>query len=148
MGLRRIDTVALVVVDVVGGPSAEPHNEATTADIVDQRDLFGQSDRMVQRHLGDRETESDALRAPGQGRRERDRIDIGADAVEVMLRQPHHLHAELIAETRLGQRLLDDLLILLRVHRGRKQEVAEFHRSSFVRPLFYTTERAGKPAPT
>src|SRR5262249_22259772 len=58
---------------------------------------------------------------------EGDGIDVGADAVEVVLGEPEHVHAERIAQLRFLQRLLDDALIVRRVHRGRKQKIAEAH---------------------
>ena len=75
---------------------------------------------MVQRHLRHREADLDTLGARGERRGERHGIDVGADAVEMVLGQPEHLHAERITEARLAQRLLDDLLVHRGVHRRGK----------------------------
>ena len=133
VGLARVDAIPLVVVDIVGGAAAEADDQASPADIVDQRHLLGQADRMVQRHLRHREADLDALGARGERGGERHGIDVGADAVEMVLGQPQHLHAERVAEARLAQRLLDDLLVHRGVHRRRKQEVAEFHQRTLSR---------------
>src|SRR3546814_4244468 len=66
----------------------------------------------------------------------------------MMLGEPQHLHAELVAELTLAQRLVDDLAVLVGIHRGRKHEVAESHRSSFpCCGLFRSYGRAGGPSP-
>src|SRR5437867_126783 len=85
----------------------------------------------MQRHLGDGEADVDLLRAGGKRGGEADGIDVGADAVEVVLGEPEHLHAERIAQLCFAQRLLDDSLIVRRVHRGRKQESAESHEALY-----------------
>ena len=78
-------------------PRPEPDDEPALADVVDQRHLLGHAYRMVQRHLRDREADADLLRARGQRGGEAHGIDVGADAVEVVLREPQHLHPELVA---------------------------------------------------
>ena len=125
--LVRIDAVALVVVDVVRGAPPEADEQPPSADVVDQRHLLGHADRMMERHLRDREPDVDALGAAGERRGECHRIDVGADAVEVVLGEPQHLHPELVAKLRFTQRFLDDPVILIRLHRGGEEEVAEFH---------------------
>ena len=52
---------------------------------------------MVQGHLRDREADAYLPRARRQRGGEAHGIDVGADAVEVVLGEPQHLHAELIA---------------------------------------------------
>jgi hypothetical protein len=85
---------------------------------------------MMERHLRHREADADALGAGGQRGREGDGIDVGADAVEVMLGEPQHLHAQLVAEPPLTERLLDDAPVLVGVGGGGEQEVAELHARS------------------
>src|SRR5688572_29429277 len=85
----------------------------------------------MQRHLRHREADMDLFRARRDRRREAHRIDVRADAVEVVLGEPQHLHAELVAKLCLLERLLDDLLVLRRFHRRGEEEVAEFHRVPF-----------------
>src|SRR6185369_17772842 len=41
-------------------------------------------------------------------------------------------HAELVAQLRFAQGLLDHLVVLLRVHRRGKQEIAELHRCAYL----------------
>ena len=125
--LLRIDAVALVLVDVERRAAPEPDHDPASADVVDQGHLLGEADRVVQGHLGDGEADVDLLRAGGKRGGEGDGIDVGADAVEVVLGEPEHVHAEVIAQLRFVQRLLDDPLIVRRVHRAREQEVAESH---------------------
>jgi hypothetical protein len=69
----------------------------------------------------------DLLRGGGKRGGEGDGIDVGADAVEVVLGEPEHIHAERVAQLCFVQRLLDHALIVRRVHRGREQEIAESH---------------------
>jgi hypothetical protein len=129
---RRLDAVALVVVDVVRSAAAKSHHQPALADVVDQRHLLGHADRMVQRHLRDREADLDLFRARRERRGESHRVDVRADAVEMVLGQPQHFHAELVAQLRLAQGLLDYLVVFLRVHRRGKQEIAELHRCAFL----------------
>ena len=81
----------------------------------------------MQRHLRDRETDLRPLRRHRKRRREGHRIDIGADAVEVVLREPDHVEAQLVREPRLAQGLVDHLTIARGITALRKQEIAEFH---------------------
>ena len=53
--------------------------------------------------------------------------DIGADAVEMMLGQPHRVKAKLLGQFRLRDRLIDDAFVPRRIAAFRKQEVAELH---------------------
>ena len=127
IGLRRINAVALIVVNVVGGTTTQPHDKTTLADVVDQRHLLRHADRVMQGHLRDREADLNAFGAGRQCSREAHRIDISANTVEMVFRQPQHVHAQFVAELALAQRLVNDLVVLLRLHCGRKQKVAEFH---------------------
>ena len=57
----------------------------------------------------------------------KDGVDIGADTVEMMFRQPDCVDAEPVAELRLGYGFADDASIVFRCFGGGKDEVAEFH---------------------
>ena len=46
-----IDAEALVIIDVVGGAAAEPDDEPALGDVVEHRQLLGEADRVMQRHL-------------------------------------------------------------------------------------------------
>ena len=112
--LGVVEAVALVVVDVVGGAAAQPDDQPALADVVDQRELLGHADRMMQRHLRHREADLRALRCHRQRCREADRIDIGADAVEMMFGEPDHVEAQLVGQPRLAQCLVDHLVVAAR----------------------------------
>ena len=120
-----IDAVALIVVNVVGGAAAQSDDQPALADVIDQRELLGHADRMMQRHLRHREADLRALRGGRQRGGETDRIDIGADAVEMMFREPDHVEAEFIGQSCLAQGLVDDLAVARGVTAFREQEVAE-----------------------
>src|SRR5205823_4755417 len=49
--LVMVDAKTLVVVNVVGAAATEPNDEPPFEDIVEQRHLLGEPDRMVQRGL-------------------------------------------------------------------------------------------------
>ena len=95
--LGVVKTVTLIVVDVVGGTASQPDDQPTLADVVDQRELFSHPDRMMQRHLRHREADLRPFRGHRQRCGEAHRIDIGADPIEVMLGEPDHVEAQLIA---------------------------------------------------
>ena len=57
----------------------------------------------------------------------RDRVDIGTYAVEMMLGEPDHVDPELVGEPSLAQRLVDHDAVAFGVAAIRKQEVAESH---------------------
>src|SRR5882724_1757148 len=122
-----VDAETLIVVDVVGGTAAEPDEKATLGHVVEDRQLLSQSDRMMQCRLHDRKAD---LGMPGRGRQragEGDRVDIGADPVEMMLGEPGHVDAELVAEQRLAQGFVDDDAVALGIAAVGKQEITEVH---------------------
>ena len=70
------------------------------------------------------------LGMPGRGRQcagEDDRVDIGADPVEMMLGKPDHVDAEFVGEQRLAQGLVDHDAVPLGIAAVRKEEIAKFH---------------------
>ena len=66
--LGVVEPVALIVVDVVGGAASQPDDQPSFADVVDQRQLLGHADRMMQRHLRHREADLRPLRRHRQRR--------------------------------------------------------------------------------
>jgi len=104
-----------------------PDDQPAVAQVVDQRELFGQPDRVVQRGLRHREADADPPGRHRQGGGEGDRIDVGAVAVEMVLGEPDCVEAERVGEARLRQRLLDHHPIARRIAALGEQEVAEFH---------------------
>ena len=125
--LVMVDAEALVIVDVVRGAAAETDDEPPFGDVVEERQLLCEADRMMQRRLHDREPDLAASRRSGQRTGKADRVDIGADPVEVVLGEPDHIHAELVRQPSLAQRLVDHRAVARRVAAVRKQEIAEFH---------------------
>ncbi len=121
------DVVALVVVDVVRRAAAQSRDDPPLGDVVEQRDLLGQADRVVQRDLRDGEADLDAAGRGGQRGGKAERIDVGADAVEMVLGQPQGVEAKLLRQPGLGDGLVDHALVLSRVAAFREQEIAEFH---------------------
>ena len=98
-----VDAETLIVVDVVGAAAAQPDDQPTLGQVVEHRDLLGEAHRVVQRGLDHREAERGALQRDCQRAGERDRVGIGADAVEMVLAEPDHVGAELVRQHRLAQ---------------------------------------------
>jgi len=128
-GLRlvMVDAEALVIIDVVGAAAAEPDDEPPLRQMVDDCELLGEADRVVQRGLQDREAERGALQRDRQCAGKGDRIGVGADAVEMMLAEPDDIDAEPVGQHRLAQGLVDDDAVTRRVAAVGKQKIAEFH---------------------
>src|SRR5438477_10950836 len=84
-GLRLVvvDAETLIIVDVVGAAAAETDDELPLGQIVEDRKLLGQADRVMQRGLQDGEAEGATLQRDGQRAGETDRVGIGADAIEM-----------------------------------------------------------------
>ena len=122
-----VNAEPLVVVYVVGGAPAQPDDQPPFAQVVDQRDLLGHADGVVQRHLRHGETDAGARGRHRQSGGEGDGVDIGADAVEMMLGQPDHVIAELVRKARLPKGFVDDPGVIRRGSALGKQEVGEFH---------------------
>src|SRR5271169_6847 len=107
LGLVMVDAETLVIVDIVGGAAAETDDEAPLSDIVEDSQLFGKTDRVMQRGLHDGKAD---LAVPGRGGQcagKADRVDVGADPVEMMLGEPYHIDPKFVGEPRLAQGLVD-----------------------------------------
>ena len=122
-----VDAETLVVVDVVRAAAAEPDDEPAFRQIVDDGELLGEADRVMQRGLQHGEAERGALERDRQRAGKADRIGIGADAIEMMLAEPDNIDAELVGQHRLAQRLVDDNAVALRIAAVGKQKIAELH---------------------
>ena len=125
--LVMIDAEALIIVDVVGAAAAEPDDEPALGQIVENGDLLGQPDRVMQRGLQDRKAERAAFQRDGQCAGKADRVGIGADAVEMMLAEPDDIDPELVGQHRLAQRFVDDDTVALGIAAIGKQKIAEPH---------------------
>src|SRR5262249_28294795 len=121
------DVVALVVIDVVRRTASKAGDDTALGDVVEQRDLLSQANWMVQRRLRHRKSDLDTAGHRGQRRGKADRVDIGADAVEMMLGQPHRVEAKLLGQLGLRDGFIDDAFVKRRFPAFGKQEVAELH---------------------
>ena len=128
-----VDAKALVVIDVVGGAAAEPDDQPPLGDMVEHRELLGEAHRMMQRGLHHGKADRRASRCGGERAGKAHRVDISADAVEMVLGEPDHIDAELVRQRRLAQGLVDDDAVALRLTAVRKQEIAKVHLRSLLR---------------
>src|SRR5215472_12849893 len=86
----------------------------------------------MQGRLHDREPDLAASRRRRERARKGDRVDIGADAVEMVLGEPDHIDPELVGQPGFAQRLVDDGAVPLGIAAVRKQEIAEFHGAALL----------------
>jgi hypothetical protein len=89
--------------------------------------LLGKADRMMQRCLHNRKANLAALGRSSQRTGKADRVDIGANPVEMMLGEPNNIDPELFGQPRFAQRLVDHDAIPRGIPAVRKQKVAELH---------------------
>src|SRR5215475_9029730 len=82
---------------------------------------------MVQRHLCHGKADLDTASHHGQRSSKTNRVDIGADAVEMMLCHPHRIKAKLLGQLGLRDGFIDDAYVQRRFAALGKQEVAELH---------------------
>ncbi len=128
--LMVVDAKALIIIDVVGGAAAEADDEPALEDVVEHRQLLGEPDRVVQRHLQDREADFAVPGGGGERASKGDRVGIGADAVEMMLGQPDRVDAQFVGEPGFAQGLVDHDPVALGIAAVGKQEIAEFHAAT------------------
>jgi hypothetical protein len=81
----------------------------------------------VQCHLCHREADLGVGGRARQSGGECNRIDIGANAVEMMLGQPDRVVAQTVGEQRFLERLVDDAGVVRRGAAFGEQEVGDFH---------------------
>src|SRR5262249_20943987 len=127
LGLVMVDAETLIIVNIVRGPAAEADHQAPFCNIVEDCQLLSKADGMMQRGLNDCEAD---LAVPGRGcqcRSKTDRVDIGTDSIEMMLRQPDHVDAELVGKPSLSERFIDHDAVPFGVSAVWKQKIAEFH---------------------
>jgi len=87
------------------------HHHPSFAEVIDPTDLFGQPQRMVQRHDRDPVADADPLRPLRDSRRIDRRHPDQAESCEVVLGHPNALEAVPLREIDFPQRLLDDLAV-------------------------------------
>ena len=92
---------------------------------------------MVERHLHHGESDAYPLRPGGDRRTEDQRVGIGHRAVEVVLGEPHGIHADLFRQLYLAQRAVDDPMVILPVIAYGENEAAEAHCVVLIDPLNY-----------
>src|SRR6185437_10246161 len=130
LGLAVVETEALVVVYVERAAAAEPDDQLALQHLVEEGDLLGETDRVVQRGLHDREADPGMLQRSREHAGDPDRIGIDGDAVEMVLGQPDDVDAERIGQHRLADRLVDHRAVPRRIAAVGKQERAELHTRS------------------
>src|SRR5215510_13083777 len=82
---------------------------------------------MVQRYLCHGKADLDTAGHRGQRSSKTNRVDICADAVEMMLCQPYRVKAKLLRQLGLRDGFIDDAYVQRRCTALGKQEVAELH---------------------
>ena len=109
-------------------------DQAAVEQVVEERHLLGEADRVVERHLCDGEADPGVLYGRGEGSSEADRVDVGADAVEVVLGEPDGVEAEGIGEAGFFYRLLNDAAIIGRVAAFGERKLLNFMLAILDRP--------------
>jgi hypothetical protein len=102
---------------VVDRALADPNIDPTLAQIVEQGQLHGEADRMVERQLHDGKADADPLGAHSDGRGEQQRVVVDALTGEIMLGQPDVAEPELFGKAHLLDLLVDAGGILFRRRR-------------------------------
>ena len=125
--LVGIDLIGGVLVEVHHAAAAQPDDQPALADMVQQRELLGQSQRMIERRLENREADLDPRGHRAQRGGERRRIDVGGVAIEMMLGEEQGVDADLLGQHGLLQRLLDRATVIRRILALRKEKRSDFH---------------------
>src|SRR5215472_3532205 len=102
LGFMMVHAEALIIVNIVGGATAETNDQAPLGNVVEDRQLFGKADRMVQRSLHNCEANFAVTRRGRQCAGKADRVDIGADPVKMMLGEPDYIDTKRVGEPRLS----------------------------------------------
>src|SRR5712691_1887571 len=123
--------IAPVFIEIIRRAATKTDDHASLTEVVDEGYLFGQPDRVMQSHLGHRKADANPSGAGGDGRGKGQRIDIGAAAIEVVLRQPEDVEAQGITEFSLTQRLIDNDPVGIRELALRKEKITKLHGISF-----------------
>src|SRR5262249_46269612 len=129
----------LVLVEVRPVPDADV--DAPVREVVEQRQLGGEPDRMAQRQLDHGKADADARRARRHGAGEWNRIAVDAFAGEVVLGEPHAVEARRLREAGLRHQLVDGGVVRVTGRRMRERQPAEAHRPIRAR----APARAGSP---
>ena len=114
MGIVRVDAKPTELVEIVGRAPAYANDHAALADIVDQCDLLGEPDGVVQGHLGHGEPNLDLLGACGDGCGEGCWVHVGAAPVEMVLCQPDHVVAKFFGQFCLPEGFFNDVIVAVR----------------------------------
>src|SRR5438093_12734576 len=118
----------LVLVEI--GPVADADVEPAAREVVEERQLGRQADRMAQGELEHGEPDTDPRRTGGHDAGERNRIAVDALAREVVLGEPEPVEAHGLGEARLGDQLVDRAVVRFRGPGVGERQPAELHRSS------------------
>src|SRR5215510_7118466 len=120
--LLRGNAIATVFIEIIRGAATEADDHASLTQVVDEGYLLRQPDRVMQGHLSHRKADANPPGAGGDGRGKGQRIDIGAAAIKVVLRQPEDIEAQGITELGLRERLVDNDTVGIRELALRKEK--------------------------
>ena len=107
--------------------AAEADDEAAAGEVVDEGDLLGHAQRVVERGLQDGEADFDPGGGHGEGGGEGGGVDVNAVAVEVVLGEEDGVHAQFFGKLCLGDGLVDGLGVKAGVAGFVEEEDAEAH---------------------
>ena len=107
------EAVAHELVLVVQAAAAHADVEPAVAQVVEQRQLHREPDRMAERQLDDGKADAHPARARGERARERDRVAVDRLAGEVVLGEPDRVEADRLGQPGLLELLADGRVVLL-----------------------------------
>ena len=93
---------------VVGGPATRADDEPAVAQVVQQRRLHCQANRMMESQFHNGESDLEMGGPGGHGGAQHQRVRMGGGAVEMVLGQPDRVHADLFCQNDLVQGAVDD----------------------------------------
>ena len=123
-----VDFVAAIFVGVDQAAAPEADDQAAFADIIDQRNLLGHAERVVERGLQDRKADFDPACRHRQGGGEGRRIDVNAIAVKMMFGEEHRVHPKVFGKLGFSDGLVDDLAVQRGITGFVKQKNANPHK--------------------
>ena len=121
------------------------------AEVVQQGGLNGEPDRVVKGQLDNGEADLQVLSARGDCGAQYQRVGVGCGAVEVVLGQPHGVHAYLLGERYFVQGAVDDGRVFLGFVANGEDEGTKAHNCLIAMSLTgmwvnYRPERQSTPA--
>src|SRR5215510_10339855 len=86
--LLRGNPIASVLIEIIRCPAAETDDHTALTEIINERNLLSEPDRVMQRHLSHRKADANTPGTGRNGRGKGQRINIGTAAIKMVLRQP------------------------------------------------------------